>query len=223
MSRSTNRIFLASVWLLACVPALAQYKVVAPDGSVTYTDRQPVAPNARITALGREAQAQQAALAAAPRPATAAAAATVDPAWPIELRQVATRYPVVLFTATDCAPCDSGRLLLQQRGVPFTERRIVTEEDAAALERAVGGRMLPALTVGAQAMRGLTQAEWTGYLDAAGYPKESRLPRNWQPPAATPLTERAAPAVAAAPAAPAAPAAEPVPPVPVSPPPGVRF
>jgi glutaredoxin len=222
MSHCTHRIAVTSLCLLAGLPALAQYKVVAPDGSVTYTDRQPVAPNARITALGREAQAQQAAQAAAPGSGGTVSAAAVDPAWPVELRQVATRYPVVLFTAAGCAPCDSGRMLLQQRGVPFAERRIVTEEDAVALERAVGGRMLPALTVGAQAMRGLTPGEWTGYLDAAGYPKESRLPRNWQPPAATPLTERAATPVAAAPDTPAAPVAE-APPAPITPPAGVRF
>jgi hypothetical protein len=223
MSTSTHRVIVTSLCVLACLPALAQFKVVAPDGSVTYTDRQPVAPNAKVTALGREAQAQQAAQAAAPRPGATAAAPLVDPTWPAELRQVATRYPVVLFTTADCAPCDSGRVLLQQRGVPFTERRIVTEEDAVALERTVGGRMLPALTVGAQAMRGLTQAEWTGYLDAAGYPKESRLPRNWQPPAATPLTERAATPAAPAPAVAAAPATDAAPPVPIAAPPGVRF
>jgi hypothetical protein len=231
MSTPKHHVIVTGLCLLACLPAIAQYKVVAPDGSVTYTDRQPVAPNAKVTALGRDAQAQQAAQSAAQASAQAAAARTgavaaapvVDPSWPVELRQVAARYPVVIFTTADCAPCDSGRVLLQQRGVPFTERRIVTEEDAVALERTVGGRMLPALTVGAQAMRGLTQAEWTGYLDAAGYPKESRLPRNWQAPAATPLTERAATPVAAAPATAAAPAPEAPPPVPIAAPPGVRF
>jgi glutaredoxin len=223
MSTSTHRVIVTSLCVLACLPAVAQFKVVAPDGSVTYTDRQPVAPNAKVTALGREAQAQQAAQAAAPRPGAVAAAPLVDPTWPVELRQVATRYPVVLFTTADCAPCNSGRVLLQQRGVPFTERRIVTEEDAVALERAVGGRMLPALTVGAQAMRGLTQAEWTGYLDAAGYPKASRLPRNWQPPTPTPLTERAATPAAAAPAVAAAPAADAPAPVPAPTPSDIRF
>jgi glutaredoxin len=230
MRTPKHHYIVTSLCLLACLPAMAQFKVVAPDGSVTYTDRQPATPNAKVTALGRDAQAQQAAQsaaqtaaqAAAARTGTVAAAPVVDPSWPVELRQVAARYPVVLFTTADCAPCDSGRVLLQQRGVPFTERRIVTEEDAVALERTVGGRMLPTLTVGAQAMRGLTQAEWTGYLDAAGYPKDSRLPRNWQAPAATPLTERAATPVAAAPAAAAAPAPE-APPMPIAAPPGVRF
>jgi hypothetical protein len=221
MSTPTHRVIVASLCLLVGLPALAQYKVVAPDGSVTYTDRQPVAPNAKVTALGREAQAPQA---AAPRAGSVPAAApAVDPSWPVELRQVATRYPVVLFTTVDCAPCDSGRLLLQQRGVPFTERRVVTVEDSVALERLVGARVLPSLTVGAQALRGLAQAEWSGYLDAAGYPKESRLPRNWQPPTPTPLTERAATPVAAAPELPVAAPADSAGPAPITPPAGVRF
>jgi glutaredoxin len=230
MNTATHRVIVnvlfTNACLLACLPAWAQFKVVAPDGSVTYTDRQPAAPNAKVTALGRDAQAQQAAQAALAASASRSAAVPTaggDPSLPIDLRPVATRYPVVLYTTADCAPCDSGRVLLQQRGIPYTEKRIGNDEDAAALERKVGGRMLPALTVGAQALRGLTQAEWTGYLDAAGYPKESRLPRNWQPPAPTPLTERAPPAVAAAPAAPVAAAEEASAPVPINPPAGVRF
>jgi glutaredoxin len=169
--------FVALLAALAALPALAQYKVVQPDGSVTYTDRPPNAPNARVTPLGRYG------VPLAP-----------EVGLPLELRQAVQRYPVVLYAAADCAPCDSGRRLLQQRGVPYSERRIVTEDDAAALERAVGGRTLPALTIGAQALRGLSETDWGAFLDAAGYPRESRLPRNWPVPEALPMTERLTPA-----------------------------
>jgi glutaredoxin len=160
--------------------ALAQYKVIAQDGSVTYTDRPPTASNAKVTALSRRGDAP----------------ATADAALPFELRQVASRFPVTLFTSADCPPCDAARQFLQQRGVPYSERRVVTEEDAAALERAVGGRTVPSATIGSQPLRGLSQTDWTIYLDAAGYPRESKLPRNWQAPAPTPLVERATPPVA---------------------------
>jgi glutaredoxin len=205
---------LATSLLLACLPAAAQYKVIGADGSVTYTDMPPSTPNVKVTTLGRENQ--------PPQPATPG----TNEALPLELRQTAARFPVTLYTAADCTPCDGGRQLLQQRGVPYVERRIVSEEDAAALERSVGGRTLPALTVGSQALRGLSPEEWGSYLDAAGYPRESRLPRGWQAPAPTVLVERvpaprgAAPAPAPRQAAPPAdiPAAE----LPLSPP-GVRF
>jgi len=208
---------LATSLLLACLPAVAQYKVIGADGSVTYTDRPPSTPNVKITTLGRES------LAALPAQAAAQATTGNEAALPFELRQATTRFPVRLYTAADCAPCDSGRQFLQQRGVPFGERRIVSEEDAAALERNVGGRTLPALTVGSQVLRGLSLDEWGGYLDAAGYPRESRLPRGWVAPAPTVLVERVPVPRAAAPVAPARPAAPPADIPAAEPQPGVRF
>ena len=194
-----------------CWPALAQYTVVQADGSVTYTDRPPTTGNARVTPLGR----------------LGGAAATPDANLPIELRQAMQRYPVVLYTTQDCQPCDSGRKLLLQRGVPYAERRVVSEEDAAALERVAGGRTVPALTIGAQPVRGFSETEWLAYLDAAGYPRESRLPRNWPTPEPAPVAERAVPVVPAAPLAPSArPAPPPAPPVAEEEPPqpaGARF
>lgn len=192
------RLSIPALLLLAAAPlgALAQYKVVGPDGTVTYTDRPPTASNAKISALSRRGDA-----------APLGGAANL----PFDLRQVAGRYPVTLYTTGDCTPCDSGRQLLQQRGVPYTERTVNTDDDAAALERLVGGRTVPSLSIGGQGLRGFAAGDWTAYLDAAGYPKSSRLPRGWQPPAPTPLVERAAPArVLAEPAAPAPPRDEPV-------------
>jgi glutaredoxin len=185
-------LFLAATFATLTGSALGQYKVIGADGSVTYTDRPPTTPNAKITALGRRGDTSGA----------------VDASLPFELRQVASRFPVTLYTSADCPPCDAGRQFLQQRGVPYSERRVSSEDDAAALERAVGGRTVPALTIGSQALRGLSQTDWTVYLDAAGYPRESKLPRNWQPPAPTALVERAAPVARAAAPAPAAPPQE---------------
>lgn len=180
---------------LAPLAALAQYKVVGPDGSVTYTDRPPTATGAKISTISRRGE-------------TAPLGGGAE--LPFELRQVAGRYPVTIFTTNDCPPCDSGRQLLQRRGVPYVERTVNTDDDAAALERLVGGRTVPSLTIGGQGLRGFVDADWSAYLDAAGYPKTSRLPRGWQPPAATPLVQRAAPPRALAePGAPTVPADEP--------------
>lgn len=195
---------LLAALLLIAGGAQAQYKVVAPDGSVTYTDRPPASPDLRITPMGRNA-----ALASAPSP---------ESALPLELRTALQRHPVTLYTGEGCAPCDTARRLLVQRGIPFAERRIVTEEDTAALERLVGARSIPSLTVGNQPLRGFSEADWTSYLDAAGYPRQNRLPRSWQPQPPRPLVERSAPVTAAAPEPAAAPA------VPDAPPPaGIRF
>ncbi|MBK6471954.1 MAG: glutaredoxin family protein [Betaproteobacteria bacterium] len=196
----------ALAWLtLASLSAWSQYKVVAPDGSVTYTDRPPFEGSMRITPIGRNAP----------------AAAVAEVGLPIELRQAAARYPVMLYTSAECAPCDDGRKLLQKRGVPYAERTVATEDDVQALERLIGGRTVPALTIGAQPLRGFSEADWASYLDAAGYPKESKLPRTWPAAVPSPLVQRA---VVASPAARPAPTPAPPPPVPEAPQPGtIRF
>jgi glutaredoxin len=199
--------------VLACValPGHALYKVVAPDGSITYTDRPPPASAGRPVPLGGGRDAT---------PASEAAAALAG--LPLELRQVTARYPVTLYSSTDCAPCESARRLLGARGVPFVERTVVSEDDAEALNRLTGGRSVPTLTIGTQALRGFADSDWHSYLDAAGYPRESRLPRNYQQPAATPLVERQAEA-APQPQRPAAPPPEPAAPPPPPAPAGIRF
>ncbi|MFI4928900.1 MAG: glutaredoxin family protein [Burkholderiales bacterium] len=191
------------------LPSHALFKVVAPDGTVTYTDRPPPASIGRGTPQGKEASGADAA---------AAALASL----PIELRQTAARFPVTLYTSTDCSPCDNGRRLLQTRGVPYVERRVLTGDDAEALDRLTGGRSVPTLTIGGQALRGYSDSDWHSYLDAAGYPRESQLPRSYQQPAATPLVERQP---EAAPVARPAPPAEPIaaPPTTAPSPTGIRF
>lgn len=194
---------LTALVLAATLPAQAQYKVVGPDGKITYTDR-PVAPS------GGQVQTLRAANAAA----TAARAPL-----PLELRAVAQRFPVTLYTSSDCAPCDTARQLLQTRGIPFSENTIATDEDIAALQRRSGGRTVPAMTVGAQALRGYADTDWHSVLDLAGYPKESKLPRGWSAGPAVPLAARAT----ATTDAPSLPAASPVPTAPAqaTPPAGV--
>ncbi len=179
------------------LPSWAQYKIVGPDGSVTYTDRPPVAVTAgNVIDMGRRGPSVGAASDARPLPA--------------DLQRLSARYPVVLYAGENCAPCDSGRRLLQQRGVPYTERMVVSADDADALAQRTGARSLPVLGVGAQIVRGYSEVDWAAYLDAAGYPRESRLPTGWAPPPAAPLVARTLPpppveATAAAPPPPAVP------------------
>lgn len=194
----TLSVLSAAFLLGATGTAWAQYKIVGPDGRVTYTDRPPADGSMRVTEMGRRAP--------------AAAPAAPGAGLPAELQRTATRFPVTLFTAENCPPCDSGRDLLKQRGVPYTERQIISNDDVAALERTIGGRTVPSLTVGGQALRGFSSGDWTSYLDAAGYPRESRLPPNWAPPATAPLVARA-PLPAPAPNAPPVPPPTPATPV----------
>lgn len=168
---------IAAALLLAAPAAHALFKVVGPDGKVTYTDRPPNAPEGRVMPVNRE---------------TGRAS---DPALPFALRQVATRFPVTLYTMKDCGDaCALGRALLARRGVPYVERIAETNEDREAWPRLVGGSEAPVLKVGEQSLRGYAPVAWDETLDVAGYPRQSLLPANYSPLPVVPLTERQAPA-----------------------------
>jgi len=168
--------------LFASASLYAQYKVVGPDGKVTYTDRPPASSSGKVSELGGRG-----------------GVAAENAALPLELRQAVARYPVTLYASVGaCDPCDSARQLLRQRGIPYSEKSVQSPEDADALERLSGGRDAPTLSVGAQTLRGLAPEVWNSYLDAAGYPRESRLPPNFAYAPATPLVARAAPPAARA-------------------------
>ena len=146
---------------------------------------------------------------------------------PFELRQVASRYPVTLYAAPDCVPCGAARNMLSNRGIPFAEKTVTSNEDIEALKRLAGVPSLPFLTIGGQQLRGFIEAEWVQYLDAAGYPKTSQLPPGYARAAATPLVAVQEPQRARPQAAAERPqAATPVPvssPAPADNPTGIRF
>jgi len=201
---SLARLAVLALSAAACAAGAQQvYRIVGPDGRVTFSDKPPVDPTVR-----------------------AAPAATVPlggsggsgtGGLPFELQQVASRFPVTLYSGPNCGPCNAGRDFLTSRGIPFSERTVSTPQDVAALGRLLGeGRALPVLTIGAQQLKGYSDVEWAQFLDAAGYPKSSQLPPGYRPPAPSPLVAVAppqparpaasAPSAAAAPTTPSAPA-----------------
>jgi glutaredoxin len=199
------RTLTTSALLLCCaLAAQAQgvQRIVGPDGKVTYTDR------------------------AAPASAnTPAATSSEASALPYALRQAVQRYPVTLYTGDKCNPCNSARELLQKRGVPFTEKTITTAEDGQAFAALGADNALPLTTIGTQRVSGFLATDLNRYLDAAGYPATSQLPRTHRNPAPQALAPTAPKAPEApkadappAPAAPTAPVA-----APPSNPAGIRF
>lgn len=197
MSFATRFAFAGFAGLLAAgvfAPLHAQqvYRIVGPDGKVTFSDKPP---------LDTKANAQVA------TPAVASGGGT-GAALPFELRNVVNRYPVTLYTGPNCAPCGSGRNFLSGRGIPFSERTVNTNDDVEALQRLSGSASLPFLTIGGQQLKGYSEVEWGQFLDAAGYPKTSQLPAGYRAAPAAPLVAvqvpRPAPAASARPPAAAA-------------------
>lgn len=191
VSPSLQRSALVAVMALAVTAfavneatAQAIYRSVGPDGRVTFSDREPTAARGAVTAED------------------ARAPANVSDALPYALRDVRARFPVTLYTGSDCSPCASARALLTARGIPFTELSVQTNADIQALQALSGQSQLPFATIGRQHLTGFAADEWRQYLDAAGYPQTSALPANYRQvpvrPLATPAAPPAAPPDAAA-------------------------
>jgi glutaredoxin len=202
----------AALILLVAAPAWAQlYRSVGPDGRVTYSDMPPAASARGGERIGNDG-------------GGSGGAAT---RLPYDLAQVAQKYPVTLYASPDCVPCDSGRSLLIERGIPFTEKTVESNNDIAALKKIAGDATLPLLTIGSQQLSGFQSSNWSQYLSAAGYPQASQLPSGYQRPIATSLAPK--PPVAAASAAASAAAKAPVEGAPAVPSPdpsnpaGIRF
>ena len=166
----TTALACAALTLAANTYAQTVYRIVGPDGKVSFSDRPPPpASKARVTT-------------AAP-----GGGGAVSASLPFELKEIVQRYPVTLYTSANCSPCASARNLLTSRGVPFTERTVNSNEDAAALQNISGDASLPFGTIGSQQLKGFSDVEWGQYLDAAAYPKTSVLPASYQQPAPRPL------------------------------------
>jgi glutaredoxin len=176
------------------VQAQSVYRIVGPDGRVTFSDKPP-APSDKATKLDSSGR----------------AGAVAGAELPFELRTVISRYPVTLYSGDGCDPCNNGRALLTNRGIPFTERTVTTPQDGEALQKLSGGTTLPILTVGGQNIKGFQPNEWAQYLDAAGYPSTSVLSANYRNPKPSPLApvSKPVPAKAQEPTQPAPPPPEP--------------
>lgn len=201
----------------------------APGARVTEA-ASPGAPGARAPARAPEPARGGTPGSPVQAPAGGMPGAAATAALPFELRSIANRFPVTLYTAADCIPCVSGRNLLASRGIPFSERTVATADDVEALRRQTGQGRVPVLAIGTQQLPGFSESEWSQYLDVAGYPRESRLPGGWRNPAPAPLAavRPAAPVPAREPEPAESPIAAPAPmPVPALPtadnPAGIRF
>ncbi len=133
------------------------YKRVDKNGRVTYSEVPPL-PGSGDKLTGESA---------------------ANPTLPYSLQQVVSRYPVTLYTTADCGPCINARLMLTQRGVPFIERTVSSNEDITAYKRLNSENNFPLVTIATQQLKGYGETEWTKYVDAAGYPKSSTLLRNF--------------------------------------------
>ena len=170
-SYAATLVLLALGLVHGAVQAQMVYRIEGPNGKVTFSDKAPVAPSAKASPTVKLMVPGQA-----------------EPSnLPLELRQASAKFPVTLYTSSACSPCDSGRSLLQSRGIPFTEKTVNTPADVDALQKLGDINSLPLLTIGGQHVSGYQPAEWNQYLSAAAYPEQSKLPVGYRRAPATAL------------------------------------
>lgn len=144
----------------ACTASAQLYRWTDDQGRVHVTDTPPPASAKNV---------QQRAAGTTP---TAAAATNL----PYAVQIAAKSFPVTLYTAPGCAPCGIARALLNQRGVPFREVSVTSEEQTKELKQAVGSLSVPAIRVGASVQKGFEQGAYDALLDSAGYPRAGIAP-----------------------------------------------
>ncbi len=180
------RCLLALVLALQALPAAAQlYRWTDSAGRVHYTDTPPP-PGAKGSSVRQKAS----------------SAPGSEPPEPFAVQQARASFPVKLYSAAGCQPCDAARELLNRRGVPFSEVSVTADPDGLEeLRKTTGVGGVPALLVGRAAQTGFEAAIYHRMLDEAGYPKTGILPARSQaaPNAAAPEGREEAPETPAPP------------------------
>ncbi|HEX7645056.1 MAG TPA: glutaredoxin family protein [Burkholderiaceae bacterium] len=156
---------LAIALLCATAGAQQMYKYVAPDGTVSYSDKPPPSTATKVE-----------------KKTMAGGGSSLDDL-PYELAQAAKNSPVTLYTSQGCTPCDQGRKLLNDRGIPFVEKTITTAEDNAQFTKLAGTSTVPVLMVGRTKQAGFSVEQWNMALTAANYPTSNHMPKSHRNPA----------------------------------------
>jgi len=134
--------------LLTAGPAAGEdkmYKWVDEDGNVTYQDRPPPEASDQMQTFGGSAE--------------------TDPA--AALQDVA----LTLYTKQQCDACDLVRELLNERGLPFTEKNAGTDAEVQAeLKELAGVLAVPVLAIGDRVLAGYNRDLILSELVEAGFP-----------------------------------------------------
>jgi len=129
------------------------YRSIDKDGKVHYSD-VPLQGSEDVTAVKADK---------APVP---------DETLPYETQRAMKNFPATLYTFPDCgSACQMARDFLNKRGIPFTEKSLVTKEEVDNYRKEAGDSQVPALTLGKTWLKGFLAERWNKELDVAGYPK----------------------------------------------------
>ncbi|MES2047776.1 MAG: glutaredoxin family protein [Pseudomonadota bacterium] len=165
---------LAMLCLFSGSASAQLYKWVGADGKVTYSDVPPPPGAKQLSTKASSGESGGVPL-------------------PEDLAAAVSKNPVTLYTGATCVPCNEGRTLLKQMGIPFSEKTVSSNDDIDKLKKVSGELQLPLLVISNSKFRGFNDAEWRVALSSAGYPETNKLPKNYRYPAAEPASPPPAP------------------------------
>ncbi|MDO4232632.1 MAG: glutaredoxin family protein [Lautropia sp.] len=177
LTATTSLLLATASMLIAPSAGAAEYRWTDESGRIVYGDQPPEGAVALRMGGARTTEVS----------ARPAADPTAD--FPMGLRDAARSYPVEVFVANDCAPCQQAVQMLRKRGIPFQEWLVQTHDDFARFkEKGFTENGFPAISVGGQRSIGFEVNAWERMLDKANYPKVSVLPDSYRYPIATNLS-----------------------------------
>ena len=113
---------------------------------------------------------------------------------PYETRRAQQKFPVTLYVFDGCGePCQQARGFLEKRGIPFSEKKLVTQEDIDRFRKESGSDQAPTLSVGKAWLKEFEAGQWGGELDLAGYPRIAPYRPPAQPAKAVPAASETPP------------------------------
>ena len=69
-----------------------------------------------------------------------------DDSLPFETRRANSKFPVTLYVADNCGTgCTQGREYLKKRGIPYTEKKLVTPAEIDAFKKDSGSDQVPVI------------------------------------------------------------------------------
>jgi len=90
-------------------------------------------------------------------------------------RTAREKSPVTLYANACGAPCDLARQLLNNRGVPYSNKDPQANPEAQAeLQKLTGRTSVPVIVIGKDKIDGFETTQWQTALDNAGYPKSAQ-------------------------------------------------
>lgn len=158
MKAAKGSILLLGLCLALGAQAQSVYKWVDKDGRVHFSDRPPP-PDARKVEEKKPGRVGYA-----------------EAGTPYALQKAQKDFPVTLYRNAECdALCEEARALLANRGIPYADLPLQSDEDMASFRSRFGTAkvQVPSLLVGAQKQVGFEPGLWNRLLDDAGYPQRT--------------------------------------------------